>query len=231
MTSDAPLPPVRPVSRAELEQVYGVDGLRRVPAAELPAVITNPAARDFLCEIGLIDAPGTMVQLHGTLLRSLSEDCTPEGPAHYWPGLPDDGTAMVVVGHYGSGTFALDGTTGEVYALGVHRPPTVDGRPAHRSLHSLARCQLAFGGRELAIMADQMDPDTIDWCRAHLPEFAELHPPFFDTGEDVDPEFLDQLPALEDVLADLTAKLRAVEPGLLDQPVWQDIMHDFQHGY
>ncbi|MFJ1753778.1 SUKH-4 family immunity protein [Kitasatospora sp. NPDC088134] len=220
-----------PVTRAELEQLYGADGLRRVPEADLPAVITDPGARAFLSEIGLIDAPGTMIHLDGPLLYGLPEDCAPKGPAHYWPGLPDDGAGMVVVGYYGSGTFALDGATGEVYALGVHRPPTVDGRPAHRSLHSLARCQLAFGGREMAVMADQMDPDTIDWCRAHLPEFAELHPPSFDTGEDVDPEFLDRLPALEDVLAGLTAKLRAVEPDLLDQSVWQDILHDFQHGY
>ncbi|MFD8479270.1 SUKH-4 family immunity protein [Kitasatospora sp. NPDC059673] len=231
MAPTALQPPIRPVSRAELEQVYGADGLLRVPDAELPAVVTDPGARAFLGEVGLIDAPGSMVRLFGPPLRALAVDCAPEGPAHYWPGLPGDGAGMVVVGNYGSGIFALDGATGEVYALGANRPPTVDGRPAHRSLHSLARCQLAFGGLELSVMVDQMDPDTIDWCRTHLPEFAELYPPFLDDDEDVDPEFFAGQPALEDIVAGLTAKLLAVEPGLLDQPVWQDIMHDFQHGY
>jgi len=232
MTSAASLPPVRPVSRAELEQVYGADGLLRVPDAELPAVVTDPGARAFLAEVGLIHAPGTMVRIFEPALRALAEECGPQGPAHDWPGLPDDGAGMVVVGHYGSGVFALDGATGEVYALGANRPPTVDGRPAHRSLHSLARCQLAFGGLELTVMVDQMDPDTIAWCRSHLPEFAELHPAFLDDDEeDVDPEFWANQPALEDIVAGLTAKLLAVEPGLLDQPVWQDILHDFEHGY
>ncbi|RKE20223.1 SUKH-4 family immunity protein [Streptomyces sp. TLI_171] len=224
------LRPIRPVTRAELEQVYGVDGLRRVPATELPAVITDPAARDFLCEIGLPDAPSAIVCQVEPLLVGLPEACAPESPAGHWPGLPDGGAAMVVVGSSVAGTFALDGATGEVYALGAHQPPTVGGRPAHHSLHSLACCQLAFGGREMWTAVARLDQADIDWCRAHLTEFAELYPASLDEdGYEEDPET--ELPSDDEIFADLTAKLRAIEPGLLDQPVWQTIVHEFRHGY
>ncbi|WP_030457561.1 SUKH-4 family immunity protein [Kitasatospora sp. NRRL B-11411] len=230
MTSAVPLPPVRPVTRAELEQVYGADGLRRVPEAELPAVITDPAARAFLSGIGLIDAPSAIVYPVEPLLVGLPEACAPESPAQHWPGLPDDGAAMVVIGSSIAGTFALDGATGEVYALGAHQPPTVDGRPAHRSLHSLARCQLSFGGREMWTAVARLDPEDIDWCRAHLPEFAELYPAALDEdGYEEDPDL--ELPSDDEVFDELSAKLRAVEPGLLDQPVWQNILHEFRYGY
>ncbi|MFJ1753776.1 SUKH-4 family immunity protein [Kitasatospora sp. NPDC088134] len=222
-----PPPPVRPVTRAELEQVYGTDSLRRVPEADLPAVVTDPGARAFLSGIGLPDALSAVVQ---PLLCGLPEACAPERPADHWPGLPEDGAAMVVIGSSLAGTFALDGATGEVYALAAHRPPTVDGRPAHRSLHSLARCQLAFGGRAMWTAVARLDPAEIDWCRAHLPEFAELYPAALDAdGYEEDPDL--ELPSEDEIFAELAAELRAVEPGLLDQPVWQGILHEFRYGY
>ncbi|MFJ1753779.1 SUKH-4 family immunity protein [Kitasatospora sp. NPDC088134] len=235
MTSDAHLPPVRPVTRAELEHIYGPDGLTRVPDAELPAVITDPAARTFLSDIGLPSAVSAVVLPVEPPLISLSEACEPDGPATYWPTLPGAGSTMVVVGAWGRPVFALDGATGEVYALLANESPTVNGRPAHRSLHSFVRAQLAFGAKELYLLSDLMDPDSRDWCRAHVPGFAELVPvPEYDEdGEEIDPtpEFLAGQPEPDDVLDGLTAALRAIEPDLPDHPAWAFILSHYRYGY
>ncbi|MFC8716539.1 SUKH-4 family immunity protein [Kitasatospora sp. NPDC057198] len=249
MTSAAPPPPIVPVTRAELEAVYGADGLRRVPVEELPACITDPGARTYLSEIGLIDAPSAISRFIQLPLHTLAEGCAPQSPAEYWPTLPKDGADLVEVGCFGPITFALDGSTGEVYALFVHEPPTVGGRPAHRSLHSLARCQLAFGAREMLHVVGLLNQEDIDWCREHLAGFAELFPAYLDEDPDEDEELDDELaeklaaeraaaeearaprPSDDEIFADLAAKLNAVEPGLTEGPVWAGILEDFRYGY
>ncbi|GAA4857460.1 SUKH-4 family immunity protein [Kitasatospora terrestris] len=241
MTPDEPNPQSRPVTRAALEEVYGADGLVRVPADRLPAAVTDPAARAFLTDVGLPVAPGAVVRADPAAradgLPGLAESCLPEKVDEAYPGLPGDGAALLVVGHYGAGLFVLDGASGAVHALAPHQDPAVNGRPAHRDLHAYVRCLLAFGGRELWLLSDLMDPDTADWCRGHFPEFAELCPArdeddddFF-LEEDEEQELLARMPDVDEVLAGLTAKLRQVEPDITDQPVWQQILHDFRHGY
>ncbi|QKW20711.1 SUKH-4 family immunity protein [Kitasatospora sp. NA04385] len=237
MTSTDSRPPIAPVTRAELEAVYGADGLRRVPVEELPGVITDPGARAHLSEIGLVDAPSAVVSPAPLPLRTLAEALAPHSPAEYWPTLPKDGADLVAVGFSGSATFALDGSTGEVYALDVHEPPTVGGRPAHRGLHSLARCQLAFGATEMLTVVGLLDQEDIDWCREHLAGFAELYPAHLDEEPDedgnhpgADEDDGDPVPDIDQVFAELAAKLDAVEPGLADSPVWAGILGEFRYG-
>ncbi|GAA2739494.1 SUKH-4 family immunity protein [Kitasatospora cinereorecta] len=241
MTPDQPDLPSEPVTRAELERVYGADGLVRVAPERVPAAVADPGARAFLTAIGLPTAPGAVVRPDEALLagapRLLAEHCAPGKPDEAYPGLPGGGAAMVVLGHYGSGLFVLDGGSGAVHALAPHEDAAVNGRPAHRDLHSLARCLLAFGGRELWLLSDLMDPDTADWCRAHFPEFAELCPvrdeeddDFF-LDEDEEEELRARMPDVDEVLDGLAAALRRIEPGITDQPVWQEVLHNFRHGY
>ncbi|RKE20224.1 SUKH-4 family immunity protein [Streptomyces sp. TLI_171] len=151
---DSPLPVIQPVTRAELEVAYGVDGLFRVSESQLPAVVTDPGTRAFLSEIGLPHAPGAFIRPERPPLPPLSERSA--DPAGCWPELPNNGSTMVVLGSWGT-VFALDGATGEVYALLPHQEATVDGRPTHRSQHSLLRCQLAFGAQELNLLGDLME--------------------------------------------------------------------------
>ncbi|MFC8716538.1 SUKH-4 family immunity protein [Kitasatospora sp. NPDC057198] len=238
MRTEDSRPRIEPVTRAELEAVYGPDGLRRIPAEELPASITDPGARAFLSEIGLIDAPNSIVVPEPFPLRALSEALAPHSPAEYWPTLPNNGADLVEIGRFISSVFALDGATGEVYALGAHQPPTVDGRPAHRSLHSLARCQLAFGAREMLSVVALLEQEDIDWCREHLEGFTELYPTYLDEEPDEDGNFPGapaddepSRPSDDEIFAGLADKLNAVEPGLLDHPVWADILDEFRYGY
>ncbi|MFF0295673.1 SUKH-4 family immunity protein [Kitasatospora sp. NPDC004614] len=224
-----PTPPVRPVTRAELEQVYGADGLRRYPAAELPAVVTDPSARALLTDVGLPDGPGAFL-FFGQVPTPLAEYVS--DPAALWPDLPDGGAGLVALGYWGA-TFALDGATGEVYALIPHQPATVDGRPAHRDLHSLLRCQIAFGADELSLLGDLMDPDTVDWCRAHIAGFAEAFPPeeLDEDGYPVDEEPDGTAPHPDEVIARLSDKLRQIEPDLLRHAGWESIVQHFRYGY
>src|SRR5580765_971457 len=107
MTPDAPLPAIRPVTRAELEQVYGREHLLRVPEADLPAVVTDPGARAFLSGIGLPDAPSAFISPEKPPLPPLSGSYA--DPATYWPDLPNGGATMVLIGSWGT-AFALDGS-------------------------------------------------------------------------------------------------------------------------
>ncbi|MFG2821861.1 SUKH-4 family immunity protein [Kitasatospora sp. NPDC048365] len=203
-----------------LEQVFGADHLARLPEERLPATVTDPGARAFLTGIGLPTAPGAVIRAD-------------EGLA---AGQPSPlGGAMLLVGRYGTARFVLDGSSGAVHALLPGQDPTAGTRPAHRDPGSLVRCLLAFGGRELWLLSDLMDPDTADWCREHLPGFAELCP-VRDEEDDLlpdeeDDDFLARLPDADEVLAELTARLRQIEPQITDQPVWQAILRDFRHGY
>ena len=230
-------PPVVPVTRAELEAVYGPDGLRRVPVEELPACVTDPGARTVLTDIGLPTTPNAFLTAHQAP-TPLAEQVT--DPATHWPDLPDGGAALVVIGAWGP-LFALDGRTGEVYAVPLlsGAPTTFAGRPAHRDLHSFLRCQLAFGAPELNLLGDLMDPDTADWCRAHVPGFAELFPveELDEDGWPIEAEpdpaaVLD--PALYDadtVMARLSDRLRRIEPDLLHHAAWESILQHFRYGY
>ncbi len=230
MAPAAPQPPLHRVGRTELEQVYGPDRLLRVPAADLPGTVTDPAARAFLTGTGLPDAPSAFIGPAKPPLPPLTSQY-PDAAA-LWPDLPDGGAALVVLGSWGT-VFALDGATGEVYALLPHQPAIVDGRPAHRDLHSLIRCQLAFGAAELNLLGDLMDPDTADWCREHVPGFAELFP-VEDPDEDgypADDEPDSDAPDPDQVLAHLSDKLRRIEPELLRHPGWESILQHFRYGY
>ncbi|MFD8479271.1 SUKH-4 family immunity protein [Kitasatospora sp. NPDC059673] len=233
MTSDDSRPRIAPVSRAELEQIYGPDHLLRVPVADLPDAITNPAARAFLTGIGLPRAVNAIVPPVDPPLISLSEACEPDEAAAFWAGLPDDGAGMVVVGAWGPSVFALDGANGEVYALLTGQSPTVNGRPAYRNLHSFVRAQLAFGAKELYLLADLMDPDSLNWCREHVPGFVELVPvPEYDEdGFEIDPEDESEAPDPDEILAGLIAKLDRIEPDLSHHAAWQFILQHYRHGY
>ncbi|GAA2083842.1 hypothetical protein GCM10009759_02330 [Kitasatospora saccharophila] len=236
-----PAPGVRPVTRAELEAAYGTDGLRRVAPADLPACVTDPGARTVLTDIGLPTTPNAFLTNHQELIL-LTERV--DDPATHWPDLPDGAAAMVVVGEWGP-LFALDGRTGEVYAVPFlsRAATTFAGRPAHRDLHSFLRCQLAFGAPELNLLGDLMDPDTADWCRAHVPGFAELFPveeldeDGWPIEEDPAPDAPAPDPADPDrydpdaVIARLADKLRQIEPDLLHHPAWESILWHFRHGY
>jgi len=230
MTSDDSRPRIAPVTRTELEQVYGPDRLLRVPAADLPDGITDPVARAFLAGIGLPDAPSAFIEQPKPPLPPLTE-LYPDAAA-FWPDLPDGGAGLFLVGAWGT-DFALNGATGEVHALLPHQPATVDGRPAHRDIHSLMRCQLAFGAMELYMLCDLTNPDTADWLRAHVPGYAELCPvqEVDEEGWPLDEEPDPFAPDVDQILAQLTDKLRRIEPDLLHHPGWQSILQHFRYGY
>lgn len=207
-----------PVTRGALEDFFGADGLLRVPAERLPASLTDPGARAFLTGIGLPRTPVTPLEPHSRVEHGMIRLAELYLPHHRLSemhrGLPAGAGDWLVLGTHGEVPFALDGVSGAVHTV-AGDPDAAYARPAHRDLHSLARCLMAYDAEVMRLLlADFLDEEQLAWCAEHLPHWNEV--------EDADHE---------EVVARFTARLEAAEPGILTNPGWQGAVHTLRHGF
>ncbi|MGP3987204.1 SUKH-4 family immunity protein [Streptomyces sp. 3N207] len=169
----APCPPPVRVTRALLEEVFGEEGLLRLPPSLLHPRMTHEPTRRFLTEVGIpvggIDPyfwADTPVRCHIPISEEPAWQEVSE-QLHATEGLPGPLEALFHLDFLAYGDLLLDGRTGVVHEVdeGFERV-----LPAHRDLESYTYLLYALhrGLRRWRVGAKDAHPDATFWVADDL---------------------------------------------------------------
>ncbi|MFE6625050.1 SUKH-4 family immunity protein [Streptomyces sp. NPDC057740] len=126
--------------------------VRRLPAASLPAGVTDPDTRRILTEVGLPAFEGVEMRLVALDEQGDGQGLAPLGAEHLPAGAPP-GTCYTI-GLWGGGEVVLQGSTGQVLLLSTGRQPELVAGSLASFIELLqhylvTRCMLASAGSRI----------------------------------------------------------------------------------